>query len=271
MVLSSLLVVSALAASRPMPFLMSVQAWTFNKFSAFEAIEKASQAGAKYIEFFPGQALKPGSKSTVGPWLTAEEVTDLKGQLKKFDVTPVAYGVTGIETDPVKARPLFVWAKDMGLKVINTESVESIDTIEKMVKEFDICVGFHNHPKRANDPNYKMWDPNYVYGIVKNRDRRIGSCADTGHWVRSGIKPVDALNMLHGRVVSSHLKDLNEFSPGAHDLPYGTGVSDVPAILSFYDKMGLKGSVSVEYEYNWDTNVNEVAQCIGFVRGLYGR
>ncbi|MBI1334217.1 MAG: sugar phosphate isomerase/epimerase [Armatimonadetes bacterium] len=271
MVLSAILVASTLSASRPVPFLMGVQAWTFHNFSAFEAIEKTAQAGAKYIEFYPGQSFKPGSKSSMGPGLTAEEMADLKAQLNKFGVTPTAYGVTGIDKDYDKAKPLFVWAKSLGLKVLNTESVESIDTIEKLVKEFDIKVGFHNHPKRADNPSYKMWDPNYVYGIVKNRDHRIGSCADTGHWVRSGIKPIDALNMLHGRIVSSHLKDLNEFSPDAHDMPYGTGVSDVPAILAFYDKIGLKGTVSVEYEYNWDTNVDEVAQCIGYVRGLYGR
>lgn len=271
MALLSVIVAVALVKPRPMPFYMSVQAWTFHNFTAFEAIEKTSQAGAKYIEFFPGQPLKPGSKSGMGPGLTSEETTELQAQLKKFGITPVAYGVTGIDTDYSKAKPLFAWAKQMGIKVINTESVESLDTIEKLVKEFDIKVGFHDHPKRDNDPKYRMWDPNYIYGLVKDRDIRIGSCADTGHWVRSGIKPVDAINALHGRIVSSHLKDLNEFTPGAHDLPYGTGVSDVPAILALYDKIKMNGSVSVEYEFNWDTNVTEVAQCIGFVRGIYGK
>lgn len=271
MSLCSLLLLSAVAVPRPMPFMMSVQAWTFNRFSAFEAVEKASQAGAKYIEFFPGQTLKPGSKSGMGPGLTSDEITELKAQLKKFDVTPVAFGVTGIDSNYAKAKPLFEWVKAMGIKVINTESTESMDTIEKLVKEFDVRVGFHNHPRQPNNPNYKVWDPNYIYEIVKDRDKRIGSCADTGHWVRSGIKPVDAIRILKGRIVSSHLKDLNEFTPNAHDLPYGTGVSDIPSILAAYDKIGMKGSVSVEYEYNWDTNITEVAQCIGFVRGLYGK
>ncbi len=271
MPLCTVLAAAIMSTPRNMPFYMSVQAWTFNKFTTFEAIEKTAQAGAKYIELFPGQTLRPGSDAKVGPELSSSDTAALKAQLAKFGVTAVAYGVTGIDKDYNKSKPLFAWAKDMGLKVLNTESTESIDTIEKLVKEFDIKVGFHDHPKRANDPHYKMWDPNYVYSIVKDHDRRIGSCADTGHWVRSGIKPVDAINALHGRIVSSHLKDLNEFSPGAHDLPYGTGVSDVPAILALYDRMKMEGSVSVEYEYNWDTNVTEVAQCIGFVRGLYGK
>jgi len=102
--------------------------------------------------------------------------------------------------------------------------------------------------------------------VVKDRDARIGACADTGHWVRSGIKPTDAIKTLKGRIVSSHLKDLNEFSPGAHDVPYGTGVSDVPGILDAYKRIKMSGPVSVEYEYNWDTNVSDAKECIAFVR-----
>ena len=38
-------------------FAIGAQAYTFNRFSAFEAIEKTAQAGGKVIEFFPGQKL----------------------------------------------------------------------------------------------------------------------------------------------------------------------------------------------------------------------
>ena len=158
----------------------------------------------------------------------------------------------------------------MGLIAITTESDKSIDTIEKLVKEYDIKVGFHDHPKRPNDPTYKMWDPNYILSLVQQRDPRIGACADTGHWVRSGLKPVECLKILSGRVVSSHLKDLNEFGkPGAHDVPFGTGVSDVPAILNELHRQQFRGNISVEYEHNWNHSVPEVTQCISFVR-TYG-
>jgi sugar phosphate isomerase/epimerase len=157
----------------------------------------------------------------------------------------------------------------MGLRAVTTESVDAIDTIEKLVKEYDIMVGFHDHPKRANDPNYRMWDPNYILSVVKDRDSRIGSCADTGHWVRSNLKPVDCLRILKGRIISSHLKDLNEMGEGAHDVPYGQGVSDIPAILEELKAQGFAGNISIEYEYHWESSVPEVAQCIGFVRG-YG-
>ena len=130
-------------------------------------------------------------------------------------------------------------------------------------------VGFHDHPKRPDNPEYRMWDPNYILSVVKDRDPRIGSCADTGHWVRSDLKPVDCLRILKGRIISSHLKDLNEMGPRAHDMPYGNGVSDVPAILEELKSQGFTGNISIEYEHNWLNSVPEVAQCIGFVRG-YG-
>ena len=232
-----------------------------------EAIQKAAAAGSKNIEIFPGQAIGSGFPGvSVGPDMGPAATDAFREQLKKYGVNVVAYGVTGIDKDETGARKLFTWAKSLGIGILNTESVDALDTIEKMVKEFDIKVGFHDHPKTGN-PNYRMWDPHYIYDLVKNRDKRIGSCADTGHWVRSGIKPVDALKILHGRVVSCHLKDLNEFSAGGHDVPYGTGVSDVKAILDEFHREGYRGTLSIEYEYNWTTSLPEVAQCIGFVSG----
>jgi sugar phosphate isomerase/epimerase len=131
-------------------------------------------------------------------------------------------------------------------------------------------VGFHDHPKQKNNPNYKMWNPEYILSVVKDRDARIGSCADIGHWVRSGVKPVDALRTLHGHIISSHLKDLNEFGvDGAHDVPYGQGVSGVKEVLDELKAQHFEGNISVEYEYHWTTSVPEIKQCIDFVRA-YG-
>ena len=252
-------------------FALGCQAYTFNRFSVFEAIEKTAQAGGKVIEFFPGQKLSAEEPNVKWDHNAADDVVEkVKAQLAKYHLKAVNYGVVGIPKDEAQARKIFEFAKKLGLYGVTTESVDAIDTIEKLVKEYDIRVGFHDHPKRANDPGYKMWDPNYVLSVVKNRDRRIGSCADTGHWVRSGLKPVDCLRILKGRIISSHLKDLNEFGKlEAHDLPYGTGVSDVPAILEELKRQKFEGNISIEYEYAWDHSVPEVAQCIGFVRG-YG-
>jgi sugar phosphate isomerase/epimerase len=174
-----------------------------------------------------------------------------------------------LSKDEAQSRKVFEFCKAMGIRVINTESVDALDTAEKLVKEYDIKVGIHNHPKRPDNPNYKVWDPNYILEVTKDRDPRVGACADTGHWVRSGLKPVECIRILKGRIVSSHLKDLHAPLPSGHDVPYGTGVSDVPAILAEYKAQGFDGPISVEYEYNWDNNVGDAKACINFVRS-YG-
>lgn len=276
-IITSLWLVASPIHATPIPddcktggFAIGCQAWTFRKYTVMEAIDKTAETGGKVIEFYPGQKF-----STEQPDLkwdhnaTDEMIAAVQARLKKDGIRAVNYGVVGIPSNEAEARKIFEFAKKLDLYGITTESVESIDVIEKLVKEYDIRVGFHDHPKRADDPAYKMWDPNYVLSVVKDRDARIGSCADTGHWVRSGLNPVDCLKILQGRIISSHLKDLNEKSPDAHDVPYGCGVSDVPGILDELKRQNFVGNVSVEYEYDWTTSVPEVAQCIGFVRG-YG-
>jgi sugar phosphate isomerase/epimerase len=263
-------------AAEPVPdtnriggFAIGCQAYSFNRFSVMEAIEKTAQAGGKTIEFYPGQRVGPDPK---GPHLEANAPDDVlaqvKAQLDKFGIRPVAFGVVGLGKNEASNRQVFEFAKKMGLMTITTEpDASALDLIEKLVKEYDIRVAIHNHPKRDNDANYRYWDPKYVLSLVKDRDPRIGSCADTGHWTRSGIKPIDAIKLLKGRVLGSHLKDLNEFSPRAHDMPYGTGVGQMSVVLEELRRNKFDGHISIEYEYNWDNSVPEIAQCIGYVRG----
>lgn len=248
-------------------FAIGCQAYTFNRFTAFEAIEKTAEAGGKVIEFYPGQRLsKEEPNVRVDHNASDEVIAKLKEKLAKHGIIAVNYGVVGIPRDEAGARKVFEFAKKMGMRAITTESTESIDTIEKLVKEYDICVGYHNHPRQENNPNYKVWDPNYIAELVKNRDRRIGAAADTGHWLRSNLKPVECLRILKGRIISVHLKDLHKMGRDAHDVPFGTGVADIKAILDELKSQNFEGNISIEYEYNWDNNVPEVKQCIDFVR-----
>jgi sugar phosphate isomerase/epimerase len=71
---------------------------------------------------------------------------------------------------------------------------------------------------------------------------------------------------IQSRIMSSHLKDL-DVAPNGHDVPYGTGVSDVKGILDEFAAQGFTGPISIEYEYKQEDNLAEAKQCIEFVRG----
>src|SRR6266568_4938859 len=78
-------------ADKPIPeeyktngFFLGCQAWTWNHFSVFEAIEKTAASGGKVIEFYPGQRLSPEEPNT--PWdhnASPETVEKVKAQLVK--------------------------------------------------------------------------------------------------------------------------------------------------------------------------------------------
>ncbi len=248
-------------------FLIGPQAYSFNRYSFFEAVDKAKEVGCNVIEAYPGQRLSPDDDTpfnhdaSPGVWAKA------KMKLEKVGVRMVNYGVVRLNNNEAEARKVFDFAKIMGIPIISTEpSEDSFDLLEKLVKEYDIKLAIHNHPKKPKDPGYKYWDPNYVLECIKDRDSRIGACADTGHWIRSNVNPLDALKILKGRIVSSHLKDLDKYEAEAHDVPYGKGVADIGAVLSELKQQGFVGNISIEYEYNWTTSVPEIKECIDFVR-----
>lgn len=257
-------------------FAVGCQAYTFNRFTVFEAIEKTDQAGGRFIEFYPGQALSPDERNVRWSHSSPDDVVEkVKAKLAQHKVRAVNYGVVG-GRDEAEWRKIFEFAKKMGMYGVTTEDIKNLDVIEKLVKEFDIKVGIHEHAKRmkkdadgkmVEDRSYRIWDPNFVLSLVKDRDARIGACADTGHWASSGLKPVECLQILKGRIVSLHLKERSEIGKHLPDTVYGNGVSDIAGVLVELRKQGFDGNISIEYENNWDHSVPDVAQCIGFIRG----
>jgi sugar phosphate isomerase/epimerase len=251
-------------------FFIGCIVYTFDRFSLFEALEKTAEAGGSVVELSAKKRVSKEEPDVPFDYHASPEVIQkVKDKLAQCKLKAVNYAVIPFPSDEAEARKLFEFAKTMGIRAIATESPELLDLMEKLVKEYDIMIALHDHPRRPNDPSYRMWDPNYVLSLVKDRDRRIGACADTGHWVRSGLKPVECLRILKGHIISSHLKDLNEMGLRAHDVPYGTGVSDIAGILEELKAQGFEGNLSIEYEYHWENSSPEVGQCVGFLRG-YG-
>ncbi len=252
-------------------FVLGCQAYTFHRFTAFEAMEKTAAAGGKTIEFYPGQALSLDEKQTkVEPNASEETIAQLKAKAKQHGLLIVNFGVVNIPRDAAGARQVFEFARKLGVRAITIEpSADQLDLIEQLIKEYNIPAGIHCHPKRAAHPDYKLWDPDYVFSLVKDRDPRFGVCADVGHWTRSNVDAVAGLKIFEGRVISVHLKDIKEAgNPDAGDLPLGLGVTNVKGILRELRRQKFDGNISIEYERDWEHTVADIAQCVGYVRGF---
>lgn len=237
------------SASEKLGLKLSLQCWTLRALTFFEVIDKASGLGVKYLEMYPGQTLKPGSKEKVGRNMSADASAEVKKKLAAAGIKLVAYGVDGIPNDEAGARKVFEWAKDMGIEVLVTETTPT-DMHDKLCNEFKIKMALHNHPK--------TWPPDQVLKACAGRSKWIGSCSDTGHWMRADFVPVDMFKKLEGRVLHAHFKDLNEFGKG-HDVAWGTGRGNMRGMMEELKRQGYKGYLSIEFEYgdlkHLDTNL----------------
>lgn len=243
-------------------FGISVQCWSFKEFTLFEAIEMAAAAGMGGVEVFPGQKLGGDhGEEKFGPHLSDEKIQAVLDHLKKNNLVAYNFGVTGISKNEAEARKTFELAKKMGLYGVTTESLDAIDTLEKLAKEYDIKVCFHNHPKPTH-----LWNPETIWKAIDGRHENLGYCADVGHWASSGLDPLEVIRKIAPRVHSFHLKDRESIEKWTHDRPFGTGILDIPGMLDEVRKHGFAGNVTIEYEHNWKSNVPEVAQCVGYLR-----
>jgi sugar phosphate isomerase/epimerase len=234
---------------------LGCQAYSFNRFTFCEALEKNASLGLHYIEMYPGQTLskdKPGVRTDES--MSAQVRKEVKKRLADADIKLVCYGVTGA------GRGTFEFAKDMGIETIVSEpGFDQFDELDKLCEEFEINLAIHNHPKAS-----RYWDYKTVLKVCEGHSKRIGSCADTGHWMRSEINPLEAIKALEGRIISFHFKDLNKYGGGAHDVPWGTGQGDVKGMLTEIHRQGLKAVFSIEYEHNWMNSLPEIAQSVKY-------
>jgi sugar phosphate isomerase/epimerase len=233
---------------------LGCQAWTFNDFSFYEAVDKTASLGLHFIEAFPGQRLQAGGEARFNENLPADGRREVKKRLADGGLKLVNYGVGAYK------RETFEFAKDMGIETLVSEPpFDAFDEIDRLCEEFQINLALHDHPKPS-----RYWNPDTVLKVCEGRSKRIGACCDTGHWMRSDIKPVDALRKLEGRIISFHLKDLNEYGPKAHDVPWGTGRADIKGILTEVHRQGVKPVFSVEYEYHYGHSLPEIAECVAY-------
>jgi len=235
------------------------QAYTFRSGTFFEAVDKTAAAGAHYIEAYPGQPVGGGIDARMGPGLDAAARQKVLAKLAEAGVTLVNFGVAGAGNEQ-EWRNLFAFAKDMGIRTIVAEPApEQMKLVDSLCKSYGVNVAIHNHPKPS-----RYWNPDVELAAFKGCSKRIGVCADVGHWVRSGLDPVTCLKKLQGRIITLHFKDLSAKDPAAHDVPWGTGISNVPGVFAELKRQGFRGVFSIEYEHETPALAANARRCVQY-------
>jgi sugar phosphate isomerase/epimerase len=244
-------------------WLIGVQQYTFRSMSCYEALDKIAVLGVQHLEacfFLALDKARPQLKTCEN--LPADVRKEFKAKLAERGIAmSVFYANLGDDKD--RAKKIFDFAKEMGAGTIVAEPpAAAFDAIEKLCDEYQINLAVHNHP----GPQSTYWKPENVLAVCKGRGKRIGGCCDTGHWVRSGLDPVECLKKMEGRVLGFHLKDVIEKGkPAARDVPLGEGKADYAAVLTELKRQGYRGLMTIEYEHESPELMQDVAKCVAFV------
>jgi type 1 glutamine amidotransferase/sugar phosphate isomerase/epimerase len=253
----------AIRAQEKLGWRLGIEAYTFHKYTLFEAIEKTAKLGLPYMGGLSFQKVSKEIDKNFEPNLTDDELKQIRLKLDSAGVHLLTYYIHNIPGDVTGCRKVFEFGKKIGIETFMSEpAIDALDTIEKFCDEYDINVAIHNHDQKAS-PVY--WNPEGIMKVCRGRSKRIGACGDMGYWMRSGIDPVKALNTLRDRLITIQMHDLNELSPEGHDVPWGTGTGKTKEFIEEIHRLGIRPTMfGLEYSYNWYESMLEIAKCIDF-------
>ncbi len=235
----------------------------------FEAIDHASRADVKAVEGRPYQISAETGDAELGPSAPVEALEKTRRKLKDAGLKLVSYYAGNFGKDEAEMRRLFEFGKSMGIEVfVGEPTPQKLPALDKLANEFGISVAIHNHPKRPKQSAYAYWDPAVIMKMVEKYSKRIGCCADTGHWVRSGLDPVACLKRYEGRLLYLHLNDVSEKGPQGHDVIMGTGVADGRGMLAELHRQKFSGQISFEYQNNVKDRPADVRKNAEYVRKI---
>lgn len=239
---------------------IGVALYSFNKFSFVDAVEKAKSADVNLVEGFSFHELggQFGTKRLLD--LSDEEV----GQLKKtLDSTKMTMPSIYADAKTLEEwKHLFDQAKKIGLKfMVGEPDPQFLDDINRMAGQYQMKFAIHGHAKGLS----KYWHPDSALAAIKDREN-LKICADIGHWVRSGLDPVECLKKVEGNVISVHVKDLDSFGNlNATDVNISTGVIDYPKIFEELKRQQFDGYVFIECEHDWEDNLKDVKESVNYI------
>lgn len=257
----------AIRAQEKLGWRLGIEAYTFHKFTLFEAIDKTAQLGLPFMGGLSFQKVSRDIPKNFEPGLSDEELRQIRFQLDSAGVRLLTYYIHDIPADEAGCRRVFEFGRKIGIETFLSEpKLEALDMIERFCDRYDIQVALHNHDAKAS-PAY--WNPEGILKACHGRSKRIGACADLGYWMRAGVDPIQAVRTLGERLITVQVHDLNELSRTAHDVPWGTGVGKTEAFIREVHRLGLNPTMwGLEYSHNFLESLPEIEKCVSFFNAL---
>jgi len=257
----------AIEAREKLEWKFGVSAYTFKDNTLFETIDQTASLGLLYMGGFSAQKVSEQINKDFDHNLTDKEIYTIQQKFIASGITMINYYIHDIPADEAVCEKIFSFASRMGVETIVSEpKPAALDIIEKYCVKYNIQLAIHNHTRDISPVYY---DPENVAEACEGRSPLIGACGDLGYWVRAGIDVSEAMDILNDRLITFHVHDLDKLNKRGHDVPWGTGESDLE---QFFEKLKHDGRkpmfIGLEYAYNWGSSIPEIKQSIEFFDNL---
>lgn len=249
----------AMRAQEKLGWRIGIEAYTFHKYTFFEAIDKTRELGLAYIGGLSFQRLNGDSTKNFDPELSDAELAATRMKLEQAGLRLLTYYIQDLPADEQQCRKIFEFGRKMGIETFMSEPrLEALDTVEKLADEYGIKVGLHNHDQKAS-PN--TWSPDAILKVCAGRSPRLGAAADLGYWMRGGIDPVEGIRKLKDRLITIQMHDLDKRDSEGQDVPWGTGAG---GSAEFFAELNQPTMIGLEYSRDWLESMPKLERCSQF-------
>ena len=228
------------------PFEMGIQSYSLREFGLLEALTKTEELGLQAWEVYSAHV---PTDSTPGA------IAKIRQEAQTRHVTISGFGVQRFTNDHDANAKLFEFGKSLAIKYFSADpDPDSFESLDRLVEEFDIAVGIHNH-----GPGHRYGPIASIRDAIRDHHAKIGCCIDTGHFLRSGEDPLEAVEVFNDRIYGVHLKDVKD---GETFTVLGQGDLRIADLLKALADRDYSYCLALEYEENPADPIADIRACL---------
>lgn len=240
-------------------FAMGIQSFSLRHYTLEAALDIVQALGLAHVELIPTTKLlffQFGEHLPVSDDAAALERARALCAARGIGIS--AHGVNELP-DVATAERLFAFAELARIPVLTVApSAAALGELGPLfAKRPELRLAIHNH-----GPHLPWETIEEIEEALSMRHPNLGACVDTGHFIRSGIDPVEAIRRFGRRVHGVHLKDFVAEGALADGCILGRGKLDLDATLRALREVGFPGPLSLEYEENPENVVPDLVACL---------
>ena len=234
------------------PYKVGISTYVFRNFPLPTAINKIKKLGVNNIEI---------STSHVEHTISDERKEELLALFEDKAINVVSYGVVDFTNDTEENRRIIKFVRDLGINLIIANPVkESVESLYELAGEYGVGIAIQNG---GPDSRWDTWED--IYEAWPYSVDYVGTCVNTGQYMRSRQRPSTAIKNLQYRVFSVHLTD---FSSDTQESTIGGGELNVSSVLMALKEIGFPHYIIIDISIDPDDPMPALKSSIGVLEAL---